>query len=74
MVETNFSQRAYFARFPKEIKLHAFHNPNYTTRGGLGQAEASLRVVSRGEIMLTVSRGPEVQPASRRVSVYAPSV
>ena len=60
MVETNFSQHAYFARFLKEIKLHVFHNPNYTTRGGFGQAEASLRVLSRGDIRLTVSRRPEV--------------
>ena len=36
MVETHFSQHAYFAGFLKEIKLHAFHNPNYTTRGGFG--------------------------------------
>ena len=60
MVETIFSQYSYFARFLKENKLHAFHNPNYTTRGGFGQAEASLRVLSRGDIRLTVSRGPEV--------------
>ena len=25
-----------FVRFLKEIKLHMFHNPNYTTRGGFG--------------------------------------
>ena len=60
MAETNFSHHADFARCLNEIKLHAFPNPNYITRGGFGQAEASLRIFSRGDIRLTASRGPEV--------------
>ena len=42
MVEANFSQHAYFARCRKEIKLHAFHNPNYTTREGFGHGTGCL--------------------------------
>ena len=60
-VRPRFFKTISFTTFLTEIKLHSFHNPNYTARGCLGHdIDRSHTSLFQREPWLTVFRGQQV--------------